>query len=375
MLGQADIKAWAEFRTQNPVLYSPYFHFDYTRILSELCDDVFVLCITKNNMPLAFLPFQAKRNAKGKIGHARPIGAPMTDYHGFICPPDIQIDVHTCLRQAGIGMFRFSALVGAAQLNDVYIRETSPCTMMDISDGAQKWREGREPAYRRHLKSHRRRVRKSEEIGARKLVFNCKDQDVFDQLIAWKHQQFTDTGKYDVLGAGWPLALLEALWARNLNEPQTGTLCAQMHALYFGDKLAAVDFGIVDGQVFHSWMVGYDKTLQHLAPGIQLLEEMIDNAQALGYTRIDLGEGIDGYKRHYASEDIQVCSGHLAVSGLRAASSKTYASFEKFGEEKLGKLGAIAGKLRRRYTQISACEPRMSRRAKAMLEAFKGAPK
>lgn len=167
---QKDKAVWAGFRKGNPALYSPYFHFGYTEVLGKLRTDVHVLCISRGGKLIAFLPFQADINTSGKIGFARPIGAPMTDYHGFICAQGMQLDVTKCMQQAGFGAFHFSALVENRNIHDVFMRSHSACTVIDISEGAQAWREVRNSSYRRHLKNHRRRVRKADELGARK---NC----------------------------------------------------------------------------------------------------------------------------------------------------------------------------------------------------------
>ena len=356
---------WAEFRAANPALYSPYFHFTYTQLLGQLRDDVFVLVVSTDQGVCAFLPFQAKSGEIGRVGFARPIGSPMTDYHGFVCAPGTQFDVLTAFKLAGFGAFHFGALIDQEGLLNAYARSHSACTVADLSQGAAQWRETRDSSYRRHLKSHRRRVRKAEELGERRFEFKSKDADVFKQLFKWKKQKFAETGKYDVLSADWTMSLLETLWTRTSEDG----LWADMHVLYFGNQLAAIDLGLTDGSVFHSWMVAYNNDVQHLAPGIQLLEEIIDQAATLGYARIDLGEGIDGYKRHYASEPVTVSSGFVAATGPVAALSKIYGAAEHFGERKLGGFGRLPGKARRRYAQIRACEPKISGRAKAMLEA------
>ena len=366
-----EIAVWAELRSHNQALYSPYFHFEYTNSLSKLRANIYILVVARGVETIAFLPFQAKISASGKIGFANPVGSPMTDYHGFICAADTKFDALAVLRQAGFGALHFSALIDPQNIMDNFTRSQTPCTMMDVSMGAETWRAGRDSSYRRHLKSNRRRIRKAEELGPRRFEFMSKDQAVFDQLIAWKQEKFVETGKYDVLSCGWTLELLKALWANS--SANVDGLRADMHAMYFGDKLAAVDLGLTDGITFHSWMVAYDSGVHQLAPGIQLLEGLIDEAANLGYARIDLGEGIDGYKRQYASEDISVSSGFVAASGPAAALSKIYAGFENFGEKKMGNFGKIPGKTRRRYTQISACEPKFAGRAKAMLAAIKSA--
>ncbi len=363
-----ELNAWAEFRAANPALYSPYFHSDYTQLLDQLCPDVHVLVVLQAGEPIAFLPFQAKISTSGKVGFVRPVGTPMTDYHGFICAPDTRFDVYSVLKQAGFGAFHFSALVDPNNLLPDYSGQTNACTVMDISMDAEAWRASRDKSYRRHLKSHRRRVRKAEELGPRRVEFMSSGSDVFAQLIRWKREKFAETGKYDVLSVGWTLAMLEDFWQRG----SQAELRTDMHALYFGDKLAAVDLGLCDGTTFHSWMVAYNSDFQTLAPGIQLLEAMIDGAGKLGYKRIDLGEGIDGYKRHYASEDIEVRAGFIAVNGPVAALSKLYGGVENFGESKLGRVGKLPGKVRRRYSQISACDATLAGRSKAMLKAVRG---
>lgn len=363
-LTETERSQWIALRAQNPHLYSPYFHPEYTEKLAHLRDDVHVLIAREAGQPFAFLPFQSV-NSKG---FGRPVGAPLTDYHGFICAPDADFDPVDLLRATGLGVFHFSTLIDSNTQMSAYTLETTECTMMDIKDGADAWREARDGSYRRHLKSHRRRVRKAEEdIGARRFEFNSQDPEVFATLIRWKREKFEDTGKYDVLSVDWTLALLKQLW-QNSN----GDLRTEMHALYFGDRVAAIDLGLTDGVTFHSWIVAYENEFSPYAPGIQLLEGLIDAAQDLGIKRIDLGSGVDGYKRQYATEPVFVGTGFIAVKGPAAALSKLYAATETLGENApIGSLGKIPGKLRRRYSQIAACEDSFSGRAKAMFSAVK----
>jgi len=367
-LTKSERAAWISLRAENPALYSPYFHPAYTEKLARLRPDVYVLVATDNTTPFAFLPFQSL-NAKG---FGRPVGAPLTDYHGFICKADADFNPADLLRETGLGVFHFSTLIDTNSKMSAYMLETTECTMMDIKDGADVWRETRDGSYRRHLKSHRRRVRKSEEeIGARRFEFSSSDPEVFETLIRWKREKFEETGKYDVLSVDWTLGFLKQLW-----EDQDSELRTEMHALYFGDRLAAIDLGLTDGVTFHSWIVAYENEFSTFAPGIQLLEGLIDEAQNLGIKRIDLGSGTDGYKRQYATESVHVGSGFVAVKGPAAALSKFYAAAENLGKNlsedaPIASLGKIPGKLRRRYSQIAACEDSFSGRAKAMFSAVK----
>ena len=354
-LDAADRKAWQAMPAQNPALYSPYFHIEYTELVASLRGDVRILCAYEKDTPIAFLPHQGTH-------FARPVGAPMTDYQGFICAPETTLDVASLLKQAGIGCYHFSAGVNKALAD--YLRDEDSGVMLDISVGAEAWRAARDSSYRRHLKSNRRRARKAtEDIGEIRCEWSSHDKAVFDQLIDWKSQKFVDTGKYNVLSAGWTLDMIQQLWAQ-----PDANLRADMHVLYMKDRVAAIDLGLTDGTTFHSWIVAYDGDLHSYAPGIQLLEKLVDASAKLGYSRIDLGAGTDGYKRHYASEDVLIGGGFIGAQGPAAALSQIYAKAERFGEKSLKD---APGKLRRRYSQIAACEDSFSGRAKAMVNAVR----
>jgi len=71
--------AWQAMHIANPALYSPYFHPDYSRLIGRLQDDAYAALIKRGDSVIGFLPFQQRRRG----GAARPIGAPMTDYHGI----------------------------------------------------------------------------------------------------------------------------------------------------------------------------------------------------------------------------------------------------------------------------------------------------
>lgn len=354
----ADWSAWSEMRAANSKLISPYFHPDYTRLLSELRPDVRIVSVyDEAGLPLAFLPIQGRR-------FARPVGAPMSDYHGLITADD-KLSYEQGLEGLKIGAFHFSHAVDAGALRHPQILSTEATAALNIETTPEDWRVTRDGSYRRHLKSNRRRTRKAEEeIGTPRLALFSRDIDVYSALLRWKRKKFAETGKYDVLSADWTQALIRKLWERG---PEADLRC-DMHALYFGDTLAAIDLGLSDGHTFHSWMVAYNDDLSEYAPGIQLLEGLIDATAETGYRRIDMGAGLDGYKRHYATHSEEVVGGVVALSGAAGRLSRLYAATERWGERTLHD---VPGKLRRRYSQIAACEDGLGGRTRHMLAAVR----
>ncbi len=356
-MSESDWEAWAKIRANTPDLRSPYFHPDYTRLLAELRPDVRVVCQYDNDgTPIAFLPIQGRK-------FARPVGAPMSDYHAIITNQD-HITYSNLLSGTGIGAYHYSCASDVKRLGIAQVLTRSQTAAIDIPTTAEDWRASRDGSYRRHLKSNRRRSRKAEEnIGPKRIELFSRNIDVYAALIKWKREKFSQTGKYDVLSADWTQSLIRSLWERD----QKSDLRCDMHALYFGDRLAAIDLGLSDGKIFHSWMVAYDDELSEYAPGIQLLEGLIDASAETKYSRIDMGEGLDGYKRHYATASEEVVAGLVALSGAAGRLSRIYAATERWGT---GRLKDAPGKLRRRYSQIAACEDGASGRFRHMFAAF-----
>ncbi|GLQ19992.1 GNAT family N-acetyltransferase [Algimonas porphyrae] len=352
-LSDQDRRDWIALRAANPDLESPYHHPDYHGAVDAHQGGVQITTARQNGQLVAVLPWQGGR-------FARPSGAPLSDYQTVIAGTDTRLDITRLLQGQKVGAFHYSAMpTDRSDPADLAI-ETA---RMEIT-GADAWRESRDGSYRRHLKSTRRRTRKSEEeVGPRRIVTQSRDVDAYQSLMRWKREKFAETGKFDVLANPGTSGLLRSLWEAGPAAP----LRADLHVLYFGDRMAAADLGLTDGSVFHSWIVGYDPELMAFAPGIQLLEGLIDASDALGYSVIDLGSGTDGYKRHYASHPRHVTSGVVTVP---SAAGWMAALYDRAERDLRSRTGDALGKARRRYSQIAACETELAGRTRAMTHAF-----
>lgn len=344
---EADRVAWLSLLASDTALESPYHHPDYHHLVDKHQGGGKVTLARRDGELIGLLPWQGG-------AFARPSGAPLSDYQTLIAAPNTELDIRQLLMGQAVGAFHYTAVPTDDGL------ET---TRLELNN-ADEWRAARDGSYRRHLKSTRRRIRKAEdEVGTPRTVMQSRDIDAYQTLMQWKQEKFRDTGKYDVLANSGNSALLRELWERGPSSP----LRADLHVLYFGDRLAACDLGLTDGHVFHSWIVGYDPDLITYAPGIQLMEALIDAAPNIGYGVIDLGPGTDGYKRHYATHSRQVASGVVTLPSTAGWIANCYDQAE---DALRSKTGDALGKLRRRYSQIAACEPRISGRSLALVNAF-----
>ena len=171
-------------RAENADICSPYFHPDYTRLLAELRPDVRIVCkYDAEGTPAAFLPIQGQR-------FARPVGAPMSDYHAIITNRD-DVTYDSLLSASGIGAYHYSCATDVKRLRMTQILSRSETAAIDIETTAEDWRAGRDGSYRRHLKSNRRRSRKAEEaIGPKRIELFSRNIDVYAALLKWKRQKF-----------------------------------------------------------------------------------------------------------------------------------------------------------------------------------------
>ncbi|WP_298914074.1 GNAT family N-acetyltransferase [uncultured Algimonas sp.] len=346
-LSDEDRAQWLSLRAGDPALESPYHHPDYHAMVDDHQGGVKVTLARQDGEIVALLPWQ------GRV-FARPSGAPLSDYQAVIAKQCADIDAASLLSGQKIGAFHYAAMPRKDG------RDTARLEIASSKD----WRDARDGSYRRHLKSTRRRIRKTEdEIGAPCTVFQSRNIDAYRTLIRWKRDKFDETGKFDVLGNPGTSGLLRALWERG---PEAG-LRADLHVLYFGDRIAACDLGLTDGRVFHSWIIGYDPDLQAYAPGIQLLERLIDAAPDIGYRVIDLGPETDGYKRHYATHPRRVGAGVIA---LPRPSGRLATGYDRMEDALREHTHDALGKLRRRYSQIAACEPHPAARSRALAIAI-----
>lgn len=345
-LTDADRAAWLALRDANPAHDSPYHHPTYHQFVDQFQGNVKISLAREDGTLKAVLPWQGGR-------FARPSGSPLSDYQAVIGASDEPNNVTQLLKRTRVGAFHFTAMPSAEGT------ETARCEIID----PDTWRTDHNGSYRRHLKSTRRRIRKSEEdFGPRRVVIQSRDIDAFQALMRWKAEKFTETGKYNVLDNPGTGDLIRALWERG---PQAD-LRADLHVLYFGDRIAACDLGLTDGRVFHSWIVGYDSELMSYAPGIQLLEATINAIPETGYQIIDLGPGLEGYKRHYATHAREVDSGVITLPGPVGSIAALYDTAENGLRSGTNDL---LGKMRRRYSQVAACDPSLSGRMSAMMRA------
>jgi CelD/BcsL family acetyltransferase involved in cellulose biosynthesis len=127
-----------------------------------------------------------------------------------------------------------------------------------------------------------------------------------------KRRQYSLTGSRDYFADARHVGLVHRLLADQGRE-----FSGMLSAVYAGPHLLAAHFGLRAGPVLHWWFPVYDPDFGRLSPGWLLLIAVIDAAPELGIERIDLGRGLDDYKRRAMTGHQTVCQGAVIPNPWR----------------------------------------------------------
>ena len=365
-LNDAELGQWRAWACQDGQLVSPYLLPDFAQAVDQVRSDVRVAVIEKNEETIGYFAFHAPRH----LG-LRPVGAPMSDYQGIVTKPGILICPNEFLTQLGAGFMAYENWWNGAGCTVESARERDGSVVVDLSDGPDAYFADRKAAHKSQFKKMDRRRRNAErDFGDIRLVVGDADGQLFDTLNRWKSEQYNATGKLDVFDVDWARQLLQ-----NLNASDDAAFQGLTFALYFGDELAAVEFGLRAGDVYHSWFPAYDERFAKVSPGLLLLHEIFKTAPELGLNRVDLGKGGAHYKTYYASYEVPLDSGRIIAPSFAALGLRSWDVAEQCAKILPGKLSDLPVRARRRWSQVSAFEPDMGERLKTFAKFFRSPPK
>ena len=249
--------------------------------VSQATDNVFVGILHGSaGQAAGFFPFQVVRPGFGK-------NLEMCDYQGVIAPAGLEFNAKDLVKGCGLKVWEFDHLILANRTFRRFYSYTAESPIIDVRQGFDAYKASLSPEGKRHLAKATTSARKAErEIGSLRLVFhNSADSEVMQTMHRWRAQ------KYGPL-PDWAHFALETI--RTINTP---AFAGVLSALFAGEKLLAVRFGVRTGTVLHWWLPAYNPDLPSYAPGILLLLAMAERGPDLGITRIDLGKGLQDYKR------------------------------------------------------------------------------
>jgi CelD/BcsL family acetyltransferase involved in cellulose biosynthesis len=307
-LSTADLERWLELRASNPSLDSPYFHPGFVAAVAATRPNVRVV-IGEDALGKAtsFLPVQFDKRT------CRPAGSPAADFQGPIAAPGLDFDIAGAVSACGASSYEFDHMRDGIDGCEQWVFGRQPSPHIDTSEGMDAYLSRASRSGRDKVAEARRLHRKAQrECGPVRFVAASADSTLLDTVIALKRHQYAATASPDYFARGEHIHLLHRL------------LCARdsdfggmLSALYAGPHLLAAHFGLRSGPILHWWFPVYDRRFSRLSPGWLLLCAVIEAAPELGLERIDLGRGVDEYKRRAMTGYQVVCQGAVIHNPLR----------------------------------------------------------
>lgn len=298
------VTAWVKLQQSSVELQSPFLRPEFTSAVAAVRPDVEVAVLHDGGRAAGFFPFQ---RSKWNVG--RPVGSRLSDLHAFLVAPELNWDPVSVVRGCKLAVLDFHVLLSTHERLSRFSFQFAQCAYIDLSDGFEAYRAGRRQAGSEKTKQAAKLARRAErDIGALRFEADSRDPEVMRQLLAWKSQRYRATGAWDVLALPWVLELIHLI-----RSFQDEAFCALVSALYFGERLAAVEMGLRSHGVLHGWFSTYNPALAKYSPGTLLQIELARAAPSLGLRRLELGKNNLRYKASFASGTYPVLKGSIAI--------------------------------------------------------------
>ena len=303
-------QAWLRLQQSNPVLVSPYFSPEYTRIVGAARQDVEVAVVENGGQVVALFPYERRG-----WNLAVPVGSFLSDYHGLICQPDFHIDLRELLRACGLVAWDFNHTPVAQVPLVPFHRVQHHSPIMDLSTGYEAYVSERRTAGTEQIKKNGNLMRRLErEVGPLRFVAQSPDTAVLSKLLDWKTAQFRRNRWRDLFSIPWVRQTMDEIHAT-----RTPGFAGMLSALFAGDKLVAAHFGMRSSTVWHYWFPTYDPEFSKYSPGVTLLLKMAESAASLSMNVIDLGCGEHTYKERLMNGFVATAKGTVELPCLTVA--------------------------------------------------------
>lgn len=358
LLSAEDVALWRSLAVAEGAFANPLLGPDFTQAVGKVREDARVAVVRRAGETLGFLPYHRRPG-----GLARPIGSPLSDYHGLVCRPDTGLDLAQVLRAADVSVFRYTGLVDPHHVFPASPDTDRTAYVIDLTGTtAEAYLEAVRAESPKKIKNYRRLDNKLDrEVGPVRLVAGDLSREAFNLLIDWKREQLARTGGHDFLRADWTRELMADLFSA-----RDGDFRGLMINLYAGDTLVGGHFGIRLGEVYHPWIASTNPEHAAWSPGQIFFLRAIAAMPELGLTRYDLGPGHDHYKRAYGLNTVTIGEGAVTASSIGGRMASSMESVWTLA----GAHGAgPVGQLRRRMDAIASSELTMTGRVRDFVEA------
>ena len=309
------LQTWRDIQATQESFQSAFFCPEFTLAVAAVRTDVRVVVIECDGRPVGFFPHQ-----RGRWGRGRPVGGPLSDYHGVLIRPGAEWSLPALMRAARLSTWAFDHLVGDPGPFSPYWSADSSSPQIDLTAGYAAYVRRRREAGSDYIPKTEGLARKlGRDIGELRFKFHDSHSEVLPQLMAWKRDQYLRARTTNVFGVPWTGQLL-----RFIANERTSDFAGVCSVLRVGDRIVAAHMGMRSRTSIHYWFPAYDPDLAKYSAGIILLLRLAEAAADLGVRTLDMGKGDSQYKQRLMTGSAPIAEGVVrlpslwgALSGLR----------------------------------------------------------
>ena len=301
------VAAWRGIQSTEPGFASPYFSPEFSLCVGRIRRDARIAVIENEQKSVGFFPYQ-----RGFLGVGRPIGGALSDFHGVLTTASGEWNLLELVRASRLSVWAYDHLVGNTPRPEFHVTARAQSPQIDLSSGYDLYAKGRRDAGSDYIRKTEGLARKlAREFGDIEFLLEDRSSTSLNQILAWKSEQYRQSGITDVLAVPWAGALL-----RQVAESSGETFSGMCSVLRVGGRVVAGHIGMRSSEVLHYWFPAYDPEFAKFSVGIILLLRMAQSVSQQGVRTIDLGKGISPYKERLMSGYVEVCEGYAEVPSV-----------------------------------------------------------
>lgn len=319
-LTQHQFAIWSDLQDADPSLDSPFFCPEFTQMVARVRDDVEVAVVRQGRQEAGFFPFQRNRRDV-----ALPVCGRLNEFHGVIAERGVAWNAEELIRHSGLRAWHFDHLITTQTPFFPFHLQAFYSPYLYLGDGFEKYVQTRRAAGCQTYAQIMRKTRKIEkEVGPLRFEFHTRNPETVQALVTWKSSQHKRTRRLQVFRFPWVVELMNCVQAT-----QGKMFAGVVSALYAGNRLIAVHFGIRSRKALHIWFPAFDRAFEKYSPGLILLIHLARAAAEEGIERIDFGKGSERYKTSLKTGDTPIAMGVVDTRPLVDALRRRWQHLKK----------------------------------------------
>ncbi len=308
-LSAAQLDAWRQLLVRAPHFESPFFTPEYTQAVAKVVPHIEVAMLHGAAGVEVVFPFERAAN-----GRAIAVGRDIADYQGAIYARGVDFDCEAMLKFLGLTQWRFDHLFpcDGALASKCWVNWASP--QIDLSNGVEDYlRE----LYARHKRIKRTFVQSERglqrDLGPVRMEFASNCPHAFDLLLDWKCFQYEASKRWHPFRQQWVRTFLaDAVHHDSLH------FAGCLSVMYAGTTPVAINYSLRSQRTMHVLICAYDPQFARYSPGLLCFSKMIELCETAGVEIIDLGKGVEFFKRRLMNSAAMLGEGHVDLIAPRA---------------------------------------------------------